>query len=159
MKSLLSSRTYWIGFASGSVCLVGALLLVAWLWGPRLEFLEEDPLTGRRKRTITWLGAVIHCRISENNVSRWADENSAEGVSYSMCGWSYVASTERIWFRGVEEGSGGYGIPRQIYRGDIKIGGLSREEVLREYQNELTDHWRAHESIERVLKKWRARHP
>lgn len=150
MKALIPNRSSVFGFLAG----VLALAAFAWFLGPKVSRHEEDPLTGRLRSTTEWLGATIHTRIEENEVSRWADQHSIAGIYPGQYGWSGVSTTDRRWFGRTSIGCGGYGVPIQIFHGTIKREGLSREEVLRKYQTELIESWKRSHSFQPVMEEW-----
>ncbi len=150
MKSLIPNRSVVSGFLAGVV----ALAAFAWFFGPKVNRHEEDPLTGRTRDTIEWLGATIYTHVEENEVSRWADQHSIKGIYPAQYGWSYVTTQHRRWFGRGSIGCGGYGIPIRIYRGEIKLDGVSKEGTLRKYQTALVENWKRSQSFLPVMEEW-----
>lgn len=126
MKAGISIRYITIGFLAG----VATLSAFAWFFGPKVVSHQEDPLTGRQLFEPVWLGATIHTRVEENEVSRWADQHSIKGIYPAQYGWSCVSISDRQWFGRTGIGCGGYGIPHRIFKGEIKCEPYNREETL-----------------------------
>ena len=151
MKGPISIRDLIIGFLVGVV----ALAVIAWFYGPKVSSLEEDPLTGRHQSTIKWLGATIGRHVVENEVSRWADKHSIQGIYPARYGWILVTTSSRGWFDRGEIGcKGGYDLPGRIFREQIKLDGLTKEEALRKYQTELVENCRQSRSYFPVIEEW-----
>ena len=153
MIRLMPNRQFVIGFLTG----VMALLAVAWFWVLKVNRHEEDPLTGRNRYTTEWLGAIIHTRVAENDVSRWVDQHSIRGIYPGQYGWSPVTTSHRRWFGPTSIGCGGSGVPLWIFRGEIRADGLSKEELLQKYQTELIDNWKRTQSFLPVMQEWAKR--
>jgi hypothetical protein len=151
MRTLIPNRSVVIGFLTGMMTLAA----VAWFCGPKVTRHEEDPLTGRIRHTTEWLGATFYSRVEETEVSRWANPNSLKAIYPGQYGWSIVSSTHRNWFGSTWIAcGGGYAIPLWIFRGDIKLDGFSREELLRKYQTELVENWKQNGSLLPTVKDW-----
>jgi hypothetical protein len=103
---------------------------------------------------LEWSGVTLYDQIEENDVSRWVDRNSISGVYPARLGWIPIGFVVRGWFGGTEIGCGGSSIPRLIYEGRITMDGLSREEILRQYQSELIAEFDDHFVINAVWRKW-----
>lgn len=148
-------RRSWRMFFAGVATAWIIPLVVAFFAGPRYSSTCMDPLTGRVKHTETWIGLTLYDRIEENEVSKWADRNSIPGIYPGQYGWSHVTSTGREWFsRSWIACAGGLDIPARIYRSDIVIEGLTREETLQRYQTELVAYYREHGSTHGIERKW-----
>lgn len=142
---------FFIGLVAGWITLLG----VAYRYGARSSSMHTDPLTGRVKVTKTWIGFSLDDRIVENEVTRWADQNSIPGIYPGQYGWSHVTSSEKEWFSGTCIGcSGSLDIPGRIFRGEIVIDGLTREEVLQQYQADVVASCRQPQSTRTVEFQW-----
>jgi len=151
MKGLIPNRLIIVGFLAGVIFLTA----FAWFFGPKVINQQEDPVTGRTREVTEWLGATIHIRVEENEVSRWADQHSVAGIYPGQYGWSGITTYNRRWLGRTSIGcGGGYGVPLWIFRGDLKLAGSSREETLRLYQTELLENWKQHSSLQPALKEW-----
>jgi hypothetical protein len=154
-SSLAKTVRGWSIFLAGVAFGCVLPVAIAFISGPRTQSVSEDPLTGRRLQTSTWLGMKLSRQIQENEVSQWADANSISGIYPARFGWSLVTSESKGWFSPTTIACGGYGIPEQIHRGAIAIDGLTREEVLRKYQSELVAYYKEHDSTGRLQQQWR----
>ena len=151
MKGPISIRDLIIGFLVGVV----TLAVIAWFYGPKVSSLEEDPLTGRHQSTIKWLGATIDSHVVENEVSRWADKHSIQGIYPARYGWIHISSSWRGWFnKGGVGCMGGFDLPGRIFREQIKLDGLTKEEALRKYQTELVENCKQSRSYFPVIEEW-----
>jgi hypothetical protein len=109
-------------------------------------------------RESIWLGVELSKEIEENEVSRWADKNSIPDVYPARYGWTVIASTQRGWFsRGSIGCDGGFDIPSRIFRGQIAIDGLTREQVLQSYQTEFIAAYNEHGSTIGAQREWAAK--
>lgn len=144
-------RFHWRIFA---IAVVLALAL-AFVFGPYNDASYEDPLTGRHKSEVVWMGLRMHHRIEENEVSKWADQCSVPEIKPLQFGWSDRFSSERGWFTGTTVYcDGGYGIPERIFRGYIVVDGQSKRETLQSYQNDLAEEYYLRGSTELVQRRW-----
>lgn len=130
-------------------------LAVAYFAGPRSGSVSEDPLTGRLKTTETWLGVEYPSKIDESAVSSWADANSIPEVYAGRLGWTKLSEWGRGWFsRGFSARIDGFAIPQALFSGKISEPGVTREQLLQQYQVELVAAYSEHGSVAGVLKKW-----
>lgn len=140
--------------------LIGLLipLALAYFFGAKSETTYEDQMTGRLKHESNWIGLMLYEKIEENEVSKWADNNSLQGLYPAQYGWTAVSSHGRGWFSSTEIAcGGGHAIPLWIFMGKIKMDGLTREEVLKRYQTEVIALYNEHHSIESAERIWLAK--
>lgn len=105
-----------------------------------------------------WLGVALSKEIEENEVSHWADKNSIADVYPARYGWTKITFTQRGWFsRGSIGCGGGFDIPSRIFRGQIAIEGMTREQVLQSYQTEFIAAYNEHGSTIGAQRKWSAK--
>jgi hypothetical protein len=147
----------WRIFFAGVV--IGGLVpfALAVLCGPHSKATYEDPLTGRHMHESIWLGMTTSSHIEENEVSKWADRNSIQGIYPARYGWSVITREARGWFsRSSIACGGGLDIPNQIFRGQIALDGLTREQALQQYQTDLVAAYNEHGSMIGAQRKWLA---
>ena len=157
-KPLLRRSRTWLVFFAGIA--LGCLLpyALAFFYGPKSDTFYEDPLTGRRKRESIWLGVTLSDQIEENEVSKWADQNSAPGIYYAQYGWTQITREERGWFTSASIAcGGGHDIPARIFRKEIAIKGLTSGEALQKYQGEIVTEFQEHYSTIGTQQKWAAK--
>jgi hypothetical protein len=119
--------------------------------------LSEDPLTGRRKHEVVWLGLKVYERTEETEVSKWADQSSVPEIYPARFGWNVITRTNRGWFTGSTIGcGGGYRIPDMIFQGQIALDGQTREATLRSYQDDSVEAYYLHGSTVGVQRRWAA---
>lgn len=153
--SAMRWKPYIIGAVAGAFLVLTILTTLAWFCGPKQSSLEEDPLTGRHRHTVVWLGTVVRERVEEDDVSQWADQNSIGSIYPAQYGWTFVSGERRSWFGPTAAGDGGSGVPQLIYKGDIEMEGLTREQILQVYQEELVGYWQEHKSTRAIQENWR----